>query len=57
MRELLNRYYVIIALSGGVVRVDRHCPLLHLTCAFISYPDKRIYDERPTVIHHVWLSP
>jgi hypothetical protein len=28
--QLLNMYYIIIALSAGAVRGDRHCPLLHL---------------------------
>ena len=29
MRYCLNRYYIIIVLSAGVVKGDRHYPLLH----------------------------
>jgi len=34
MRQLLNRYYIIIILSEGAVQENRHCPLLYLTSAF-----------------------
>ena len=31
--QLLNKEYIIIALSAGAVRGDRHCPLHHITRA------------------------
>jgi hypothetical protein len=47
MRELLKRHYVIIALSAGAVRGDRHGPLLIVPLLFISSHDTRnSYENR-----------
>jgi hypothetical protein len=35
----MNRYYIIIVLSAGVVNGDRHYPLLHHPVFFFAYPD------------------
>ena len=40
-----DQVYVIIAISAGAVRGDRHCPLLDLSYIFISCPDERNSTE------------
>ena len=57
--QLLKRYYVLIALSAGAVRGDRHCPLLHRANAFllITIPcihacgDRSQYGRRYAPVH------
>jgi hypothetical protein len=45
-RYLLNRYYVIIAISEGAVWGDRHCPLRYPVVVCISWQSKRNSAEQ-----------